>query len=253
MKDLKNIYLLPTTEPSKIKGEPWRLELSSKALHWKEAKHIYITSGETIFEGDWCLDTRPDEEGVFQQIIYRVEDIKWAMKSSTEKKIVMSTDPALHLTGVQSINNGFIKWLIENPCEYVELQHTIKEYVDDQDAYGYDVSKYKIIIPKRQEAIELENNECSKEISQELTLEAKSYAKSKSSSESFQDTHIRDFVAGASSNFVKAQNIQAQIDCLQGILDKTSHLKDDGPTNYFILMQIQSLHKSLLGVKFESI
>ena len=33
---------------------------------------------------------------------------------------------------------------INNPVDYVEVKHVTKEYIDDQDAYGYDVNYYSV-------------------------------------------------------------------------------------------------------------
>ena len=225
---MKNIFLLPTDKPSKLKGKNmWSLCLSSKLLEWRFAKHIYITSEEEIKSGDWIYCS-------YSNTIHK--DYQMSKKVCC-KKIILSTDQLLHSDGVQSINNGFIKWLIENPkCEHIEVQHIRKEYVDDQDAYGYDVSRYKIIIPIEKQVTILEGEcrgiyggcfldscghdcGCFKKVSLEsdsakkfpLEIEAKQYAGSKSSSDAFIDTHIRDFISGANSKFVNRQRIESII------------------------------------------
>ena len=55
-------------------------------------------------------------------------------------------------------------------------------------------------------------------MNKELELEAKEYAIGKSSSEVFIETHIRDYIAGATSKYVEKQKIEFAIEQLN-ILD----------------------------------
>ena len=49
----------------------------------------------------------------------------------------------------------------------------------------------------------------------ELELEAKEYAIGKSSSEVFIETHIRDYIAGATSKYVEKQKLEFAIEQLK--------------------------------------
>jgi hypothetical protein len=142
---MKNLYLLPTDKPSRLHDYNYisLLGLSKEYLQWRQGKHIYITSNEKIKEGDWIKgnvvgynDTRI-EKATHNDLKY-----KW-------NKIILTTDQDLIKDGVQAILDEFLEWFVKNhSCENVETKHIIKEYVDDQDAYGYDVNYYKIIISK---------------------------------------------------------------------------------------------------------
>ena len=80
------------------------------------------------------------KEGELQINSFKYEDVK---------KIILTTDQDLIKEGIQEIDEEFLEWFVDNAsCEKVEIKHIIKEYVDEQDAYGYDVNYYKIIIPK---------------------------------------------------------------------------------------------------------
>ena len=192
METLKNIYLFPAKGPSRIKGHMHRLELSSQALEWREAKHIYITSSDRVEPEDWfCNPQLPDY--IFKANIHNapyLSDIGYI------KKIVLSTDPILVEDGVQQVEDEFLWWLIENPCEHVNIS---TYEVSNDEIY------YTVIIPDSQI---VENNNL-------IEIETNN------------------------------KNIQGQIDCLQGILDKTNHLEDDGPTRYFVLMELQSLRQKI--------
>jgi hypothetical protein len=112
-------------------------------------QHIYITSDEEIKEGDWFIDNNNSLKRS-----YKLSHVQFA----NPKKIILTTDQDLINDGVQAIDDEFLEWFVNNPsCEEVETKHIIKEYVDEQDAYGYDVDYWKIIIPKeepKQETLE---------------------------------------------------------------------------------------------------
>ena len=119
---------------------------------YKIGKKLFITSDEEIKEGDYVVQINFEKtntqvikcETEFQTKIANSKD-----GSFSKNKIILTTDSDLIKDGVQEINYTFLEWFVKNPsCEFVELKHIIKEYVDDQDAYGYDVNYYKIIIPK---------------------------------------------------------------------------------------------------------
>ena len=144
---MKNTYLLPTEKESRLIIYSTLLNeirlLDEPIYDWKHKRHIYITSDDPIKKGDWfiALDGTND--------IYKAND-KWLEiieeNSNPAEKIVLTTDLDLIKDGVRKIDDNFLKWFINNSdCEEVQLKHIIKEYVDDQDAYGYDVNYYEII------------------------------------------------------------------------------------------------------------
>jgi len=118
---MKNIFLLPTYQPSRLAIQldckpKYNLQLSKIENNWTdnwEKQHIYITSDEEIKEGDWCLGM----DGIFQyKGKVNLPDVE------LPKKVILTTDPTLIADGVQSIDDEFLKWFIENPtCEFVEV------------------------------------------------------------------------------------------------------------------------------------
>ncbi len=83
---------------------------------------------------------------------------------TTNKKIIITTDPDLIKDGVQEIEDDddddikFLEWLIKNPtCDFIETilwisdEDDIDEYYDSPDEYP---SYYEIIIPKEETYIE---------------------------------------------------------------------------------------------------
>ena len=143
---MKNIHLIPTDKPSRL----WKnnllqgkLELSKEALPFNTAQNLYITSDEEIKEGDWVITNN----GLLAKVI---TELTWHFINS--KKIILTTDPDIIKDGVQSIDNEFLEWFVNNPsCEEIEV-------VDDTFTVG-EMSKlplgtrnhkYKIIIPKEE-------------------------------------------------------------------------------------------------------
>jgi hypothetical protein len=143
---MKNIHVLPTDKPSRLS------DCHNNKLHLDDVRYlrnyqnIYITSDEEIKDGEYCI-TKTNEVIKFK-------------KSYTQgflyKKIILTTDQDLIKDGVQAIDDEFLEWFVTNanesgvPFDRCEVKHIIKEYVDEQDAYGYDVDYWKIIIPQEE-------------------------------------------------------------------------------------------------------
>ena len=157
------VVMLPTKEKSDI-----FIGKTHSVLHYKNNipdeefksyQHLYIISDDEIKEGDWCYDKRPDENGDLVDIVYQVKNIEFELRTSTEKKIIATTDSSLwrpsHKYASDVIllpqpSQQFIEKFIE---EYnrgnvitdvlVEYENKFdgKEYVDELDAYGYDKIK----------------------------------------------------------------------------------------------------------------
>lgn len=168
---MKNIHILPTDKPSRLHtyfNLPNYLFLSNKALNWKEAKHIYITSDERIERGDWLFDAENEEH------IYRASDVDLSnirsLKSWYCKKVILTTDQDLIKDGVQAIDDEFLEWFIKNPsCEDIEVVKFCKNQDDCPsclDIYakqGLCNIGYKIIIIPKEEPFKHEMRVLSKE------------------------------------------------------------------------------------------
>jgi hypothetical protein len=175
---MKNIHVLPTDKPSRIKQEYTGKAsycLSRQHLTWRFAQHIYITSDEEIKEGGYVF---------WEGKIYTYREF---MKMRTPVytdyfSIILTTDQDLIADGVQSINDEFLEWFVNNPsCEEVGLVKgklfEIEHYCDDGLNVGYnnnstnfhsyketpiknwlkikDEMFYKIIIPQEEPKQEL--------------------------------------------------------------------------------------------------
>ena len=106
---------------------------------YKIGKELFITSDEEIKEGDYCVDG-DDIYGPFEQ--GDIATVKFI-------KIILTTDEQLIRYGVQSIDDEFIEWFVNNPsCESVEVERIVNDYWKKlQLHYKFN---YKIMIPKEE-------------------------------------------------------------------------------------------------------
>ena len=82
-------------------------------------------------------------------------------------------------------------------------------------------------------------------MNEELEKEAIEYAKHKSSSPVFQKAHCNDFIAGANSNFVKQQIIEAKIDILENVDGEYYNIGNQSYPIYQILEELKEQLKEL--------
>lgn len=101
---MKNIYLLPTDKPSRIYTCGSALYMNKLALEHNTNQNIYITSDEEIKEGDWLLNLNG---------IFKVKP-NYINCNPTYKKIILTTDTDLIKDGVQSIDDEFLEWFVNN-------------------------------------------------------------------------------------------------------------------------------------------
>ena len=156
---MKNIHILPTSQPSRLRYFCGRLE-RMYAIPKKsniEFQNIYITSDEEIKEGDssfyppfgvgkniiidgeLCFHIEAKNgKGSFTQRTYQTLD--------SNKKIILTTDLELQKDGVQKIDDEFLEWFVKNPsCEEVVVIYEPKNFFDVKKGW-----EYKIIIPKEE-------------------------------------------------------------------------------------------------------
>ena len=151
---MKNIYILPTEEPSrlhysKIKSND---QISYKLVLKKEfsrcndgllsgQRYIYITSDEEIKDNTWVLN-------IVNGVIYKTySGINFNLDTEKERwrKIILTTDQDLIENGVQAIDDEFLEWFVKNPnCEEIEVVD-----VRSLGVYG-SYYPYKINIPKKE-------------------------------------------------------------------------------------------------------
>lgn len=169
---MKNIHLLPTNQPSRL--WIWMDELrlgnlthQSKLLNISN-QNLYITNNEKFVRDEYITD------GI--EVIKatpKLVNAQGLVNRRNWKKIILTTDFRL-APDVQSIDDEFLEWFVQNPtCEEVEIGRTnqlIDNYAD-KGGYRWEV-KYHIYIPKEEPKIEFVNNTLfSNPISFELDME----------------------------------------------------------------------------------
>jgi hypothetical protein len=145
------IHILPTDKPSRLHTDSREFFLTPKYQIGKEinsiveSRNIYITSDETIKEGDWVLNP------IYKTVYQWLTNADIIFDRIDAKKIILTTDQDLILDGVQAIDDEFLEWFVKNPsCEEVEVEMNQGRYYD----YGGNVhitNAYKIIIPQEEE------------------------------------------------------------------------------------------------------
>jgi translation initiation factor 2 beta subunit (eIF-2beta)/eIF-5 len=160
---MKNIFFLPTDQPSKL-GYHFDIlssgsidyapnfgfdEFNTKNNYQHRPYHLYITSDEEINLGDWLIwrnNVLCDSNRSFTGVDY-----------SECKKILLTTDKKLIADGIQAIDDEFLEWFVKNPsCEYVktELLNVSEvlweEYFKKHGVYPKYPYYEKIIIPQEE-------------------------------------------------------------------------------------------------------
>ena len=142
---MKNVHILKTDKPSRLYFDVVRNTFllqervnSNPVCFPIETKFIYITNNETIRGGDYYFD------GV--DFVHRKSIHNSALVEGNKdaRKVVLTNDKQLIKDGVQEISEEVLKQFVISPVDYVEVRRVRKEYVDDQDAYGYDVDYYLV-------------------------------------------------------------------------------------------------------------
>lgn len=142
---MKNIFLKETDQESE--------------LYYNTHANVYGHSKNVLSMGGWVVNQYmyiTNDEPIKMDEPYLGEDgnIYYLCEggvNSNGKKIVLTNDISLIEDGVQEVSSEFLSFYAENPVDYVEIKRVRKEYVDDQDAYGYDVDYYSLIFPPKEE------------------------------------------------------------------------------------------------------
>ncbi len=154
-----NLWVIPTLGPSRLSKD----QDSIYNLHGIGVnQNIYITSDEEIKEGDWFIRKNKIHQLRWDDgngNLYTKNGLK--IYKSSSKKIILTTDTDLITDGVQSIDDEFLEWFVNNPsCEEVEVKEMkctgqcwkfIESDYEDTCLSGCELKgKYKIIIPKEE-------------------------------------------------------------------------------------------------------
>ena len=143
---MKNIHLIPTHKPSRLHFDEVlfsspNFQLSKTINSDVEGRNLYITSDEEIKEGDWFLHP-----------FNTIHKAGGNLIDKDFKKIILTTDKSLINEGIQSIDDEFLQWYINNPgCEVVLVRDKpkVKAVVKGLGIKSFD-NGYKIILPKKE-------------------------------------------------------------------------------------------------------
>ncbi len=168
---MKNIHVIPTDKPSRLgyltkKGKEvykdLRLfDIPISTILDGENQNIYITSDEKIKDG-YAFYLKTQEVLKVKGVGEKTKEIfhsKGFSYPNDCKKIILTTDKDLIEDGIQSIDNEFLEWFIENSnCEHVQVQKILgcidldavcdfgdKPCPNSPNCYK---NSYKTIIPK---------------------------------------------------------------------------------------------------------
>jgi hypothetical protein len=119
---MKNIHIIPTDKPSRLFYNVGGALLFTSYENYNGV-NLYITNDEQAKHGDFCL--------INHEVHYVTKGL------SQGRKIILTTDSWCMHHGVQSIDDEFLKWFIENPsCEGVEVTHEVLNPFQSHDK-GY--------------------------------------------------------------------------------------------------------------------
>jgi hypothetical protein len=158
---MKNLFLLTTEKPSRLYHYKGEFGLAKGFQYGTDVivnQNIYITDDSEIKEG-YYIDLA--DNSILKA---SKEDLK-SFKSYDKlqfKKIILTTDQDLIKDGVQSIDDEFLEWFVNNPsCERVEVERILQKRWGNvwEDLPNQEKGKeidgiyrhiYKIIIPKEE-------------------------------------------------------------------------------------------------------
>lgn len=128
---MKNIHILRTDKPSRLHLIEDTLTITSEYKNsvCDAEVNIYITSpNEDINENDYIIT----KDGRLVEVSYLLsKDLEGA------SKVVLTTDVDLIKDGVQSIDDTFLEWFVQNPsCEEVEVTYgVLKPFHSEENGY----------------------------------------------------------------------------------------------------------------------
>jgi hypothetical protein len=174
---MKNIHILPTTQPTGIFETNSGLQFSiMNKVRYGEFKgfHIYITSDEELPYDNSIFATGAFYHRDAAKDIHIITKDTFHPNPNFCSRIILTTDDSLFKYGVQSIDDEFLEWFVKNPsCESIEVEEKTPDEIEKElGIYGHDIGLteneysewlknggqlYKIIIPQeepKQETLE---------------------------------------------------------------------------------------------------
>jgi hypothetical protein len=156
---MKNIFILPTDQPSRLFKFANELHLDTIPKEYYKKYQLYITSDEEIKDKCYVLS----QISIGALYLDGVINTASMLAEGQWKKVILTTDPDLIADGVQAIDDEFLEWFVKNQCcESVEVEKLLLctycggEYCDNLRCRGYkDSVWYEIIIPQQEPKQEL--------------------------------------------------------------------------------------------------
>jgi hypothetical protein len=159
---MKNIHLMPTDKPSRLRYFDSKLEIMSLIPKKSDIvfQNIYITSDEEIKAGDKILNPTNEvqtciglEKGIGTDNIcwIKVKETTTLQQILNSQKIILTTDPELIKDGVQAIDDTFLEWFVNNPnFENVEVERDSRDVGNHLGGIATEYGDYEIIIPQEE-------------------------------------------------------------------------------------------------------
>jgi hypothetical protein len=145
---MKNIFLLPTEESSRIGRfvDTQKLILRSKKdIPRGENVNIYITSDEELPYDNSIFATGAFYHRDAAKDIHIITKDTFHPNPNFCSRIILTTDDSLFKYGVQAIDDEFLERFVKNPtCEFVEVNKKLVEF-----PLTFKMM-YKIIIPQKE-------------------------------------------------------------------------------------------------------
>lgn len=135
---MKNVYLLPTDQQSRIhKNDKGELVLCDLYFgkNTINGHHLYITYNKYIERGEkgWLME---DSSNVVNVTEFDCTNGLGGIYP-TDRKIVLTTDPTLIKDGVQEVDEDFLKTYVNNPIDEIVVQTFVRKCGVETDANGY--------------------------------------------------------------------------------------------------------------------
>lgn len=147
---MKNLYLIPTDEPSTLYEFGGQYNIHPIAQKNFRGYNIYITSDDEIDDDEYGVVLSLVREGFkSHQAVFKMDDGQreammnlGGQEKAEVKKVILTTDPKLINDGVDAIDDTFLEWFIKNPtCEFAKIEKCFTKI--SEAFYGYE-----IIIPE---------------------------------------------------------------------------------------------------------
>jgi hypothetical protein len=169
---MKNLHIIPTDKPSRLHefGDIWFSH--KEPTECFRNYNIYITSDEEIKEVCYVISTYDNWRGdgklkpqvgkilEIHDDYYLIDsfngDIDNRWEKGHSKKIILTTDQDLIADGVQSIDDTFLQWFVENPsCESVEISYgVLKPFQSTDKGYMIHLPDNEVLGEPKQETLE---------------------------------------------------------------------------------------------------